>query len=661
MSSQTLNGRNTSKYAGFGAVFTALVAFTLLGMSAGSAQAQVVLTGSQIAEAQGFITAALATLEPGKTITNAKSADLAAAVNEALVSDTDPTLPPAAFAVAALSPVGSVAVSKTQISTATTIVSPTGIIDLLVTGTTAAKSSGTIPLGTDIADITDGVVDSGSGAVLTFSDKEAVVKEALLTISNLAVSTGSASLLAVDTSIGETLASDTTLNTTTFTASKKNLDGLVTLLESAITGIDGAKSKTISATTLAANIPAAAGDFVQGIVDGGIPDSLTLPVFAVDIMGPLAKNASADEDMAYALASGTSAAPHLTTLAEALITNSKFSKAIAKITQGITAQVSTSTGEVTRNTFIDGLVTGDAIKDATAILEGAVYTDPYYSSLFTGSVMTDIAASTNGHKVLASDAAGIASGVGAILGVDGDALSEVSGTFASFVDSGILAASNAGKYAADLINGAADSKLPSSDFTQITLNSDGGVLNVGTAPPHSKLLSGIATETVADMESIADQFTAAIIDFYATSGSSAIQNKKSATTVAGDIGTLVKDIAKVTGNETFGSTPTLVAADIAASVVDTVDGFGSDLTGITFSDGKVAADTAEAVIVAAITADVDADVSKSNQAAIAAAISAVETSSTNGSVYGFAGGNVATGTTVNEAPITAPETPITNL
>src|SRR5208282_954883 len=109
---------------------------SLLALSAGSALAQ------SIAEAQADINSELGVLEPGHTIGTAKTADLAAAVNEALVTDTDPLLSPAYFAEAAITATaGAVLPAKTQTAAATTIIA--GVVDLVVTGS-AATSSGTI-------------------------------------------------------------------------------------------------------------------------------------------------------------------------------------------------------------------------------------------------------------------------------------------------------------------------------------------------------------------------------------------------------------------------------------------------------------------------------------------------------------------------------------
>jgi len=368
-------------------------------------------------------------------------------------------------------------------------------------------------------------------------------------------------------------------------------------------------------------------------------------------MAPLAKNANADELIANAIGTEYNTTPQLDQVAAKLFTS--YPTEVAKITQGLTAAVAASTNETGRDTFINGLVASSVIKDAPTILEGAVFTDPYYSGLFADTVMTDIYGSTTtvhgvvkdtGPAALIADAPVIAAGIGSILGQDGNELTSVSGTFASFIEDGHLPAAAAATYAVDLISNAAHSKLPAADFSQITPLSDGDDFALGSV--ENKVLQ-VPAQSVADMESIGDQFAVAI----ATADDSTIGTLKGAETAAAQIGVLAEDIAKITGAGVDVGNGGTAAANLAASIADTVLSLG--LTTPTFPDGKLGNKNAQDLIIAAIQADVDhVTPTKPGEAAIASAIAAVETNSANGQFY--AGDNP-------NSSISLPETPITNL
>jgi hypothetical protein len=645
MSSYTLNGRIKSKNAGFGAVFTALVAFSLLAVSASAVWAQT---------AQDEIQAELVSQNPRLsariTILNATAAALAKATSTAIVTNTIPGLTPAEITIAALQPVdvtvrGNIVPEvRADRNTTAGLVAETAIAQLSGTDTSFAS---------DAAAITDGMAEVNAPTttqILTVAGKETVVKDALLAVSDAASSGLStlttAQLLAADKSIGTALTDDPALESLAVTA--RNPNGLLAILQVGIVGVDGARG---TAQTV---IPQAAADFVAGIVSTGtIPDNLVPDTFAVDILAPLKANTVADELEANALGAGTEYSSNLSGLADALYKS--YPTAITKITQGITADVAESTGETTRNGFIDGLVTTNALKYSTLILEGAVFTDPYYAATFSGSVMTDVYESTTttargvivdtGHTLLAADAPAIALGVGNILGQDGAVLTEVSSTFASFVESGALPAAKAAVYATDLISGAVNSKLPAIDFSDITPGSDGLTLDIGALVPRSTLRTGITTLSEEDLEAIGDYFANAIV-----AGSIAtINTSKGAAAAAAEIGALGEDIARFTGNETDPSGK-FVAAVLAASIADTVTAF--DLTA-TVAEGR-ASDVVQTLILNTLEHDVELITNPTGDAFVTDAINAVVASNTNGQVF------VSTNPNFNTT-LTVPETAITNL
>jgi hypothetical protein len=291
----------------------------------------------------------------------------------------------------------------------------------------------------------------------------------------------------------------------------------------------------------------------------------------------------------------------------------KYPLVEAKITQGLAASipVTNGTSDANRVAFISSLAS-TSIKAATPVLEGAVFVDPYYAAQFTGSVLKDIynsttGASPTGHTLATTDAAGIASGVGSILGQDGDALAQVSGTFAQLIVGGQLKVTNAATYATDLITGAVKSTLPASDFLQITGNSSGQKLVVG---------AGITAATVTDLEAIEDQFADAIVTVDST-----LTTKAEATTLATALGVLAEDVAKFTKGIQFnnGSGEVYVAQYLAGTLAQFIDAEVPATTTAPFS----ASVTPRSLAIAAITADIDA--ANGNLAAVKTAVASAIT------------------------------------
>jgi hypothetical protein len=252
-------------------------------------------------------------------------------------------------------------------------------------------------------------------------------------------------------------------------------------------------------------------------------------------------------------------------LGEALF--AKYPKAEAKITQGILASVApTSTSGTTtaqgndstgRVGVLDALATA-LPADAVAIAQGGVFDDPIHSPQFTAGVFDGIVASSSikGTKTLITDAPAIATGVGSILGADGDVLTNVAATFCTYVTSGTLPVSSVPTYAADLIGGAVKGATPISQFSSVEYaNSDltagsiaGGALAVGSTKSPT-----VPVETSVDLQSIEDQFADAII----TSESGLFGNATVEKGIAMEIGTLAGDVAKATKgyDVSGGSTP----------------------------------------------------------------------------------------------------------
>ena len=561
------------------------------------------------------------------TINSATAAQLEAAVAKAIVGGS---VAPGDLAASALEPSGGPAKVRADRNT-----SGPGIVAASITALAASNDSSFV---TDSAAVTDEVAHVNyptTTADLTLAGQEAVVKSALGAISDAYVKgapaslVSSANLLLADQAIGTALAGDADL--TGLPAS-----GLTTILQTGIEGITGLKAMSTAAA------PYAAENFVAGIVSGGTaPNSATLTAFAVSILKNVAANANVDEYVSFAIGSkeNTSQSSLLTTGTTLL---AKYTADQAKITQGLADAVTAAPGEAGRLTLVNGLANAQ-VKYATTILEGAVFADPYYAGEFSGAVLTDIYDSPTGHTLITTDAPGIASGVGAILGQDGNSLTQVSGTFSDLIISGALNVTNAATYANDLITGAAKSTLPATDFLNITAGSAGGKLAVGTGVINTL----IAGSTVDDLVDIADLFGNAILTKFAAISS---PTKAEATTVASEIGALAKDIAAFTKNESYdtvGSTnPEPVATIIAGSLAKLVASFDFPLIISGATDVSP-----QSLIFAAINTDVAAETTGTIKTDVGIVLNPSDSS--NPLYY--------TNDTFYTGPINTDETPITNM
>ena len=640
MSSNPLNGMLPSTTTGSGAVRTALAAFSILALTATPLWADAAGQAAIEAQLQAHTTVAKA-----KTITlnNATAAQLAAAVADAIPAN--PSLTPADLAESALQPITVTVGTKqvTQIRADRNVSGPlvvsAAIGELADAGTDASFAS-------DAAAITDGVVDVNFGTstqVLALAGREAVVKAALSTISTAYVNgspTPTSTLLSGDQAIGKALATDPDLTA-----------NITTILQIGIEGITGVKA------TAAA--PLAAESFVQGIVTGNtLPNGASPSSFAVAILKNVATNSGVDELVAYQIGLNDSlGVGDLPNVATALFLVHPLDE--AKITQGLAAAVPAGTNntETARMTFVNTTLTTAGIKYATSVLEGAVFTDPYFAGEFTGDVMTDIygsmtGAKATGHTLIVTDAGPIASGIGAILGQDGNALTQVSGTFADLIANTNpalpeLPVASAATYANDLITGAVKSTLPATEFSQITPDSDGGKLNVGTVATAKIAEVNTPLATVVDLESIEDLFAGAIV----TRDDATIDTTKAGATAVGTaLGTLAKDIATFVKGDVFvPNTSTGTTVPVAQYLAGTLAQFVVNLGfNVTVGTGRTAF-VPQAIILAAIEADLKVISTAAVNLDITTAVNAVVTAGKGSGTYAIYG------------EIDVPETTITNL
>jgi len=239
---------------------------------------------------------------------------------------------------------------------------------------------------------------------------------------------------------------------------------------------------------------------------------------------------------------------------------SAYPKAIAKVTQGLSAVIPAADGtESGRVSFAQALTQVQA-GAAAAIEQGAIFVDPYNAGPFTQGVFTGLLqSSANGPRLLVSDAPKIATAAGAILGQDGDGLAQVADTISQFIASDDLPVSSAATYATDLIGGAIKGTFPASQFTGAAAGGGGGRLNAGAT---------IDAGTVDDFASIADLLTNGIItaDRLSLASSSGLQK------AASEVGALAGAVVKYVKSESFGpggsSGP--VATYLAGTVADSV-------------------------------------------------------------------------------------------
>jgi hypothetical protein len=595
---------------------------------------------------QAEVSTELAKLNPTKASTinieTATSAQIVAAVDALVLSNTNPAVNPATLATSVYIPypplTSGSAVRTDRATSAPAVV--TGVITTLLTSTYTASD-----FEADAGAVTDAVaVINGTNAKtnLTIAAREAVVKAALGVLSNayagLATKNYSqANILAADEAIGADLSGDATLQALTSS-------GLTTLLQTAITGVTGTKG------TATAAAPYAAESFVQGILTNGVPNSgsaVNLSTFGVAILKSVSTNTSVDELVSYQVALQETDASDVASLGEVLL--AKYPKAQAKITQGILASVSTTASSGTnaqgndstgRVAVLDAMAT-KLPTDAVAIAQGGVFDDPLHSPQYTSGVFDGIVASssTKGHTTLVTDAPAIATGVGSILGADGDVLTNVATTFATYVTNGDLPITAVPTYASDLINGAIKGVTPVSQFssvssinTGLTTSIAGGALVVNANSGVKGASPATPAETVVDLESIEDQFAEAIIN-----SESGFGNATVAKSIATELGLLAEDVAKVTKNYNVvgGSTP--VATFLAGSLVEYI----ASVTGQTNATFVAEAE-------AAIEKDIElaAGNSAAIKTAVGNAVAAAENSTTAYTIYGA---------------ISIDETPVTNL
>jgi hypothetical protein len=658
MRSQPLNGRLSSKFAGSGAVRTALAGLSILAITATSVWA------SALTELESH-------LPTNKTILTATAAALAKAVYQAIQSNTDSTVTPAEIAAAAYTPSGTKNTVRADRNASAATVADEAISAILSSGT-AALGVTSSNAATQIAAVVQELVDVNQPTKtldLTVAGQTAVAKISLGVLSDYSVGVSATSafinptlttvLDSAYTAIGNVLATDTTSG---LLVAPKN--GLVTALQTAIEGITGTKGKSTAAA------PVAAEKFVAGILESGtVPDAETYPAFAVAILKDVAKNASVDELVANVIGGEAvnSSTTGLENLASALF--AKYPTDVAKITQGLTADIAAENAtEGGRVGLIEGILGSEPAitnpkpfinnaADVTSVAEGAVYVDPFFASQFTQGVFdaleTDAGTAKKPFPLAVADAPAIAKGVSSVIGQDGDELANVAAVFAalststSAAVSTVLPIASAGTYATALIKGAVTSTVLTSQFTGAAAGGGGGQLNVG----QGKTPQPVTVETVKDLETIGDVFTNAIItDALATSGTG-IATKTAAPKIATAIATLAEDIAKYTKNLTVTGLPASmdVSADLAASIANTVYGLALNNSSLTTAFDLTAKDntTVEALILLDLGKDIEGVVNPT----VKAAVSLVLSSTSN-----FTDGYVnKTGFAVND------ETAVTNL
>jgi uncharacterized membrane protein YcgQ (UPF0703/DUF1980 family) len=569
------------------------------------------------------------------SISTASYLQLVAAVDAAVTSNATSGVTPATLAASVYAfypPLTSGSTVRADRAVSAPAVVEGVISQLLTNGNTANTPAQFATYAGQVTESVAAVNGTNTAGNLTLATREAVVEDALEVLANAYSSIApnvtnftQQQVLAADQTIGADITADPVL-------SAQTASGLTTLLQTAIAGITGTKA------TATAAAPWIAENFVAGILSangGAAPNGATLPAFAVSILKNVYVNANVDELVAYQVGLQNNNQATLVSTGTTLF--SHYPTAEAKITQGLAAAIPVVSGssDANRVAFVTTL-TDNQLTAATPILEGAVFVDPFYAADFAGAVMGQVYSSTTtvgtttthtGYTLLATDAPTIATGIGSILGQDGDALAQVSGTFAQFVAAGQLPVASAATYATNLITGAVTSIFPAADFLQITGTNPSGQISSGGS---LKVTSAtILPETVTDFEAIEDQFADAII----TADGSLLKTQAGATTVASLLGTLALDIASHTKGVTFtptgSSTTAYVAQYLAGSLAEYLD--SGVLSSTPFSG------TTSALSLAI--ADIKADIIAANGAAVTTAvdnaISAAAASSTAYAIYGY--------------------------
>jgi len=599
MSSTPVKGRSPLKKAAFAAL-AACAAFVFI----------VPHSQAQTAEQTALQTALLAL--PGAkatiTINNATALQLETAVSNVIKAGNS-GFTAAQLATAALEPITVKGKAVVRLDRST--VSGPGVVTAAIS---ALVSSTDATFAADAAAVVDDVATVNvptTAQELSLGGQEAVVKAAIAAISDFDQNGSpltSAALLAADKSIGNALATDGTLIGLLH-------NGLTTILDTAIVGITGAKAKSTAAA------PYAAESFVAGILQSGVvPNGATLTAFEESMLSKpaVSANTSVDELVTYEVALKEPAASDLTSLGTSLYT--KFPLAKAKVTQGILASVdpvavsgSAAEGDdVTGRVSVADALTTAAPADASKIAQGGVFVDPLHAPQFVSGVFDGIVASSNtkGAKLLITDAPGIATAVGNVLGQDGDALTNVASTYCTYISTGALPDTSAATYATDLINGAIKGTIPASQFSSIApivgANVAGGTLVINSTALGGTVKNPVTPiETVTDLEAIQDQFADAIV----TKNSTELLTQSGAETVAGLIGTLAKDIALITKDAYYtdaSSAKIPVAQVLAGSLAEFI---ADEITGPPFTfhqGGKLVTETAEQIVTGALQSDLDA-------------------------------------------------------
>jgi hypothetical protein len=536
----------------------ALLFSVALALAVPSLKAQ---TSAQVTTCQNDLNAKIAAIQPGKTILSCSASTLATAVAEAIKTNTTPSLLPSYYAVGALRvypwPTGN---ARADRNTSAAIVGAAAVGQLLATGTDTNFN-------VDASEIAYGLMSVGgtnSADNLNFAGQPAVASAVIGTISDayVAGTTGisKASLLLADRAIGISTSADTLLES----ASGK---ALVVIDEGALAGVNGTHGTSTAAAALAAQ------SFVEGtVLTGTVPDAgqgETSNTYAVALLSNtnINVNSTLDEYVANAIAVKDNSAnvTSLESLATILIEQySSVPGAVTKMSQGIAAAITPGTSganrESNRVAFAQSLVNSFPGAAGVDVLEGMVYVDPFYAggpNGFTYGVFSTLYAKSPSD--LSADAPSIATGVGQVLGQDGNVLTQVASTFSTFIGAGKLPVASTATYAVDLISGAKNSPVLASEFTGAAAGAGGGQLNLSTP----------VTQTVIDLSAITDVLADGVITDYNRLGTL----NTDATTVASQIGAIAENVANFTGNEAFTDTQNShlsgsVAVYLAATLAD---------------------------------------------------------------------------------------------
>lgn len=604
MSTLTLNSRKPFR-SGLRTAFAALAASAVLLSAAPKLWADA---------AQDLVSTQVTLLAPGKTILNVSATLLATAVANAITSNTNPAITPDQIAANTFLPIG-IAVRADRNTSAPKVAASAISATLALSGTPSS-------LALTVGKLVDAVVvvNGTSKGDLSITGREAVAKSSVAALSDLAPSASGTDAAGLSLkAIGTQLAADPTLTSA----------NLLSILESGISGAYGAKGLNKT------EAPIVADNFVEGTVSSGAPGG-DFVSYAKDILKKVSANGSIDAVVAYqvALAGGTSSVvPIGTTLYTA------YPSQVTRVTEGLLASVAitSSTSDANRVSTLGSLVAAKYTVGASA-LAAAAFVDPNYAGQFTTAAFNAVSASrptlataNAAVRAAASKAAGL---VGAILGQDGDALTQVAQAYSNLVATNTLLPSSAGTYALALINGAVKSTIPTTGALGTAVTNVGGKLNGGN------LAVGITQAVLDDLASVVDLFSAGIVRGQFAAGGGNLSGGF-LTRAASEVGTLVTSVARLAKNEALSAklgNANYVASFLAGSAANTIANLG---TLFSVNIGS----TAQADILSKI----QTDVSAASLVAVKADIAAQFTSN------GYTA-DQAFGTGINFT-----ETPITNL